>query len=101
MNKKKYKIEETTQVRRKRLRYRSWHRGTQEMDLILGHFADAHLAGYEQAQLDRFETLIDEQDVDLLKWIMGQEPVPNDVDGELIDELIKFQFGRNKIITNE
>ncbi len=88
---------ENIEVRRKRLRYRSWHRGTQEMDLILGHFADAHLSNYQTLELDRFEKLIDEQDTDLLKWILGQEILPIDVDSDLIAQLIKFQHDRTKI----
>ncbi len=46
------------------------------MDLVLGPFADAHLEGYGTPELDRLETLMDEEDTDLLKWVMGQEPVP-------------------------
>ena len=32
--------------RRKRLLFRSWHRGMREADLILGSFAEQHLAGF-------------------------------------------------------
>ncbi|MBV9585986.1 MAG: succinate dehydrogenase assembly factor 2, partial [Alphaproteobacteria bacterium] len=39
-------------IRRKRLLYRAWHRGTREADLILGSFAEAHLAGFDAMQLD-------------------------------------------------
>ena len=39
-------------IRRRRLRYRAWHRGTKEMDLVLGPFADAHLEG-ELARITR------------------------------------------------
>jgi len=41
-------------LRRNRLLFKSWHRGTQESDLILGRFADAHLADLDSAQLERF-----------------------------------------------
>ena len=83
--------------RRKRMRYRAWHRGTQEMDLILGHFADAKLEEYNVGELDRLEKLMDEQDTDLLSWILGQVPVPEGVDGELIAQLVEFQKERSKI----
>ena len=45
-------------VRRRRLLFRCWHRGTQESDFILGGFADVHLADFDSAQLDRFEHVI-------------------------------------------
>ena len=46
-------------IRRRRLRYRAWHRGTRELDLLLGPFADAELDSMEPAELDRFEALLD------------------------------------------
>jgi len=79
-------------MRRRRLRYRAWHRGTKEMDLVLGPYADAHLDGLGSAALDRLETLMDEEDTDLLKWVMGQEPVPAGVDAELLDTIIAFRL---------
>jgi len=82
--------------RKKRMSYRAWHRGTQEMDLILGNFANENLPRYNKAELDRFEKLMNEHDVDLLKWIMGQEPVPDDVDLELVEILRKAQIERTK-----
>jgi antitoxin CptB len=79
-------------IRRKRLRYRAWHRGTREMDLVLGPFADAHFEQFGSAELDRIETLMDEEDTDLLKWVMGQEPIPQDADAELIARLIEYRL---------
>ena len=79
---------EDLSMRRRRLRYRAWHRGTKEMDLVLGPFADAHLEGYGTPELDRLETLMDEEDTDLLKWVMGQEPVPADADAGLLSMII-------------
>ena len=83
---------EDLSLRRRRLRYRAWHRGTKEMDLVLGPFADAHLEGYGQADLDRLETLMDEEDTDLLKWVMGQEPVPDRTDGQLLQTIIAHRL---------
>lgn len=71
-------------IRRKRLRYRAWHRGTKEMDLILGPFADAHVDRYGAAELDRLEALMNEEDPPLLKWVMGQEEPPASVDRDFL-----------------
>src|SRR5688500_17493734 len=81
-------------MRRRRLRYRAWHRGTQEMDLILGPYADAHLEAMDDAALDRLEALMDRHDTDLLKWAMGQEPAPADLDSVLLCELIAYLQAR-------
>jgi len=81
-------------MRRRRLKYRAWHRGTKEMDLVLGPYADAHADALGEAELLRLETLMDEEDTDLLKWVMGQEPVPEGVDGPLLAEIIAFRIAR-------
>ena len=85
---------EDLSLRRRRLRYRAWHRGTKEMDLLLGPFADARLEAMDEAELDRFETLIGEADTDLLKWLKGKEPAPADADHELLAELLTFRTSK-------
>jgi antitoxin CptB len=67
---------ETSDARIKRLNMRSWRRGTKEMDLILGPYADVHLAQMDEAHLAAYDALLDEADTDLLPWIMGQREVP-------------------------
>lgn len=67
---------ETAEARLKRLRMRAWRRGTKEMDLVMGPFADAHLAGMDAATLDAFEALQAENDQDLISWVLGQAPAP-------------------------
>jgi antitoxin CptB len=63
-------------VRCRRLLFRSWHRGTQENDLIFGPFAETYLASLDSAQLDRFEALLDCPDTDVFDWVMGRVPPP-------------------------
>jgi antitoxin CptB len=58
-------------VRLRRILFRSWHRGTQEVDLLLGSFAEDVLSTFNDAQLDRFEALLNCTDVDLFDWITG------------------------------
>jgi antitoxin CptB len=67
---------ETTEARLKRLSMRSWRRGTKEMDLVMGPYADAHLAGMDAETLDAFEALQAENDQDLITWVLGQAPAP-------------------------
>jgi antitoxin CptB len=67
---------ETREIRIKRLRMRAWHRGIKEMDLILGGWADAHLAGLDDTTLDAFEAVLAEADHDLYSWVSGQAEPP-------------------------
>jgi len=78
--------------RRKRLLFRSWHRGTREADLLLGSFADAHLAGFDEAQLDRYEALLELPDPDLFDWMTGRCAPPCDHDNDVTRMLLQFRY---------
>jgi len=65
-------------MRLKRLRMRCWRRGTREMDLILGPFADSELAALDAQALDAFEALLAENDQDLYLWISRSSGFPED-----------------------
>jgi len=71
------------QTLRKRLRFRSWHRGTREMDLILGRFADRHLAAMDRRQLEGYALLLEESDPDIYAWLTGQGDCPARIDPDL------------------
>ena len=62
--------------RRKRLWFRCHHMGMHENDLIVGSFADRYIESLNEDQLDRFEALIAENDIDLLNWIIGRSVPP-------------------------
>jgi antitoxin CptB len=62
---------ETREIRLKRLRIRSWRRGTREMDLILGPYADGALFALDDGALDDYEALLEQPDPDLYVWISG------------------------------
>lgn len=67
---------ETPEHRLKRLRIRSWRRGTKEMDLILGRWSDSHLADLAPEDIETYDLLLSENDHDLYRWVSGQEPAP-------------------------
>ncbi len=79
------------ETRLRRLRIRSWRRGTREMDLILGPFADARLADLDETALDAYERLLEENDWDIYYWITGARPVPETHAG--LVEILRKQSG--------
>jgi antitoxin CptB len=79
-------------IRRKRLLFRSWHRGTREADLLLGSFADAHLAGFDRSQLDAYEALLECPDADLFDWITGRTAPPPAFDHAVTRLLLAFRY---------
>jgi antitoxin CptB len=77
-------------VRRRKLRFRAWHRGMREVDLIMGGFADFCLAELGEADLDEFERLLEVPDPELLAWVTGEAPPPADYDTPLLRRLCEF-----------
>lgn len=71
----------------KRLSYRSWHRGCKETDLVLGTYCDQNIATLQKADLERFESLLDEEDADIWAWLTGKAPCPKPEFVPLIAEL--------------
>ena len=58
-------------ARRKKLTFRAWRRGFREMDLLMGSFADAHMASMTDEDLFEFERLLATPD-----WDVGSPGLP-------------------------
>jgi antitoxin CptB len=92
-------------LRRRRLLFRCWHRGTQESDLVLGSFAEGRLETLDSHQLGRFEALLDCTDPDLFDWIFGVSDPPPEHDHDVLALLRRScierhtlrQIGQNRI----
>ena len=76
--------------RRRRLLFRSWHRGIREMDLVLGRFADAHIAELSDAELDEYETWLEIPDQQIFTWVNGLQLAPAAIDTALFRRLRDF-----------
>ena len=81
-----------TDIRKKRLLFRAWHRGTREADLLLGSFAEANLAAFDEAKLDDFEALLECPDADLFDWIGGRIVPPGELQTEVTRLLLAFRY---------
>src|SRR5712692_8420354 len=77
--------------RRKRLLFRCWHRGTREMDLILGRFADAEIATLTDAELAQLEHLIEVPDPDLYAAVSGNTALAGEYASGLFDRIKSFR----------
>jgi antitoxin CptB len=53
------------------------------MDLILGHFADRHLAAMDRGQLERYGWLLESSDPAIYEWLTGQRPPPELIGSDL------------------
>lgn len=80
------------ETRLKRLRFRSWHRGTKEADLLIGGFFDRHGDQWGETEITLFETLLEEQDVDIMAWAMGTAEAPERYRGTILEALKTLNY---------
>jgi antitoxin CptB len=78
--------------RQRRLAFRAWHRGTREADLMIGGFADAHAASWGIAEIDWFEALLEQQDVDIMAWAIGKAEPPERFRGPQMDAMQRLDY---------
>jgi antitoxin CptB len=71
-----------------KLRFRAWHRGTREMDYICGCFFDRFNSDWSEAEVTWFETLLREEDPDVMGWAMRTQDPPAHLAGE---QMVVFQ----------
>lgn len=80
-------------ARRRRLLFRSWHRGIKEVDLVLGRYADARIGAMSDAELEQFEAVLEIPTPDLLSWLMGEQPVPVEHDSPVMRQMLSSHLG--------
>jgi antitoxin CptB len=76
--------------RRKRAQFRACHRGTKEMDWLVGRYAEATLASMDEAEMTLFERLLTVPDPDLQSWIMEPAQVEAAEFRPIIDRMRAF-----------
>ncbi|MDD9900644.1 MAG: succinate dehydrogenase assembly factor 2 [Alphaproteobacteria bacterium] len=82
--------ENNIDIMRKKLIFRSWHRGTREIDLLLGKFADAYISACSADELVQYDRFLNNSDPDIYNWITRVEPVPPAEDCDVVQALLGF-----------
>lgn len=75
-----------------RAKFRSWHRGTREADYMIGGFFDRYSEGWSEADLVWFETLLDEDDVDVMAWALKTQDTPAQYAGPHMELMQKLDY---------
>ena len=84
--------------RRRRLLFRAWHRGTREMDLVMGRFTEANLTALSDDDVDDMEALMEANDRDVFDWVSGMTPVPGNYDTPVFRRICAFHLERDAAI---
>jgi antitoxin CptB len=80
------------EARLRRIRFRAWHRGTREADYMIGGFFDRYHATWTEAEIDWFEAMIEEDDVDIMAWALGTLSVPEEYAGAQMEIMRKLDY---------
>jgi antitoxin CptB len=87
MTKSSHKLD----LRRKVLLWRANHRGTKEMDVLLGGFARDNIDSMQPSELDELERLIDVPDPELMSWITGEAAVREEYRNPITERLLAYR----------
>ncbi len=77
-------------ARRRRIHFRAWHRGTREMDLLMGRFVNAELGALPEEHLDDLELLMEAPDRDVFSWLSGEIETPGNYDTPVFRQVRAF-----------
>jgi antitoxin CptB len=97
----RYSMEKELDLLRKKLFYKSNHRGIKELDLLLGAFSRHFLQILTKNELFEYETLLDANDYDIFEWLNGIKPSPVPLCESLINKFSTFPFHNHLIEKNE
>jgi antitoxin CptB len=88
------------ETRRKRILYHCRKRGRVETELFFGSFASENIWKLQDKELDQFESLLSEEDVDLYNWVLGKAPIPPEHDNEFFKKIMDY-VKSNKVFNED
>lgn len=81
-------MEHSLEDRKKKLIFRSWHRGTKEMDILMGSFAKSHVMTFSGDEVNQYEELLGLSDPDLYNWYTKREEIPANLNNEVMQKFL-------------
>ena len=60
--------------------------------MLIGGFFDAITPAWDAEERDWFDALLEEQDVDIMAWAIGTQPVPERFQGPMMDALQRLDY---------
>ena len=83
-------MKEDLDIRRRKAVWRATHRGTKELDLLIGRYAQARLMAMNERELGHFEDFLHVADPELQIWLLSPVSLPEVVFADLVTEMRKF-----------
>ena len=90
---------------KKKILYRSEHRGTKEMDILLSNFVKKYINSLNESELCELESLLNIDDEVLYKWYLNNERTTLIPENSITKKLKEFKLqdygGKGGIRTHE
>ena len=73
---------------KKKIIYKASHRGSKEMDILLGNFINKYIELFNENELNIFDSILDYDDDDIYQWMIGKKDVPTRYENRVFSLLI-------------
>ena len=94
---KKIKISKLS-IRKKEILFKCTHRGTKELDILLGNYVSNHINELKSKELDYLDVILNFNDMDLFKILTKKKKINEKMNKFLVKKIIKFNQNFNKDI---
>ena len=94
---KKIKISKLS-IRKKEILFKCTHRGTKELDILLGNYVSNHINEFKSRELDYLDVILNFNDMDLFKILTKKKKINEKMNKFFVKRIIKFNQNFNKDI---
>ena len=94
---KKIKISKLS-MRKKKILFKCTHRGTKELDILLGNYVSNHINKLKSKELDYLDVILDFNDMDLFKILTKKKKINEKMNKFFVKKIIKFNQNFNRDI---
>ena len=91
---KKIKISKLS-MRKKKILFKCTHRGTKELDMLLGNYVSNHINKLKSKELDYLDVILNFNDMDLFKILSKKKKINEKMNKLFVKKIIKFNQNFN------
>ncbi len=73
---------------KKKIIFKASHRGSKEMDILLGNFIKKYIELFNENELGLFNDILECDDDDIYQWIIGKKEIPSQYSNRVFSLLI-------------
>ena len=74
----------------KKLQFKSSHRGSKEMDILLGSFVEKYIKLFNEGELQMLEAILELDDNDIYRYALDKVTIPKEIDNRVMHLLKDF-----------